>query len=195
VERHGLSAFESIEAIVNRISLSAYRPTLDRGAPLIKEGLWQLCRLLFFLPSVPLPSRIRVGLLRVFGAKVGKDVVIRSGVNIAFPWRLSIGNDTWIGEGVTLLNLATIRIGDNTCISQRAFLCTGSHDFFATTFNLITGPINVSDCSWIAAQSFIGPNVSIGEGSMICAGAVITKNVPSFSIAKGNPAVVVARHD
>src|SRR4051812_1581507 len=108
----------------------------DRGQPLWVEALWMVVKCLFFLNPVPWPSGVRVGLLRSFGAKVGQGVVIRSQANITFPWRLSAGDHVWIGEEVLILSLAPVTLESNVCLSQRAFLCTGSHDFRAPHFDL-----------------------------------------------------------
>lgn len=117
-----------------------------------------------------MPSLIKVAVLRLFGAKVGDGVVIRSRVNITFPWKLEIGNDVWLGDEVMILSLAPVKIGNNVCISQRAFLCTGSHDFRKESFDLITQPITIEDSSWICAQAFVGPGVTVPEGTMVKAG-------------------------
>jgi putative colanic acid biosynthesis acetyltransferase WcaF len=146
--------------------------SFDRGAPAWKEALWWLCRSLFFAPWFPIPSPVKVAVLRFFGAKVGTGVVIRSRVNITFPWKLAIGDHVWIGDEVFILSLDEVRIGSNTCISQRAFLCTGSHDFRKETFDLITGPIAIGDGCWIAAGAFIGPGAVVPAGTMVKAYAV-----------------------
>ena len=162
----------------------------DRGAGRIKEALWVLCKCLFFLNPFPWPSLLRVTLLRLFGATVGSRVVIRSGVNITFPWRARLGNHVWLGEDVLILSLAPVVIGSNVCISQRAFLCTGSHAWRSETFDLKTRPIVVEDGVWISAQSFVGPGVSIGGNSVVSAGTVLMKDLPPNSLARGNPAIV-----
>jgi putative colanic acid biosynthesis acetyltransferase WcaF len=162
----------------------------DRGASPLTEVLWIAVRGLLFLPSWPLPSALRVVILRVFGAKIGRKVVIRSRVNITFPWRLEIADHVWIGEEVLILSLAPVRIGSNVCISQRVFLCTGSHNFDRDDFALATRPIEIKDGCWIAAQAFLGPGVTVNNGSVVAAGAVVMRDVPTGSIARGNPAVV-----
>jgi putative colanic acid biosynthesis acetyltransferase WcaF len=163
----------------------------DRGASPLKEAAWILVKWIFFLTPLPWPSALRCALLRAFGASVGNGVVIRSNVNVTFPWRLTIGSDVWIGEEVLVLSLASVTIESNVCISQRAFLCTGSHDFGKETFDLIAKPIVVREGSWISAMAFVGPGVEIGQGSRVAAGAVVSQSVPPASKVKGNPAVVV----
>ncbi len=165
----------------------------DRGASRGREALWFLAKVVFFLNPWPWPSAVRVFWLRTFGAKIGARVVVRANVNVSFPWRLTVGDDVWIGEEVILLTLAETVIESNVCISQRAFLCTGSHRFRAPGFDLVTKPITVRGGSWIAAQAFIAPGVEIGAGSMVCAGSVVIENVAAGTVVRGNPAVAVPR--
>lgn len=130
-------------------------------------------------------------MLRLFGASAGERVVIRSRVNITFPWRLVLGDDVWLGEEVVLLTLAPVTIESDVCISQRAFLCTGSHDFRRESFDLVTKPIFIRRSTWIAAAAFIAPGVEVGEGSLVSAGSVVLESIPPHSIVRGNPAVAV----
>jgi putative colanic acid biosynthesis acetyltransferase WcaF len=174
------------------IDLSGYTTgDFQRGASPLKEAAWWVVRALFFLTPMPWPSGLRVALLRAFGATIGQGVVIRSGVNITFPWRFTAGNYVWIGEEVLILTLAPVVIESNCCISQRAFLCTGSHDFSSPAFSLKTGPIRIRDGSWVAATAFIAPGVNVGPESMVAAGSVVVADVPPKVIVRGNPAVVV----
>ena len=163
----------------------------NRGASRLKEALWILVRCLFFAPGLPLPSALRVFWLRLFGAKIGHAVVIRSRVNIHFPWRLEIGDHVWIGEECWLLNLAPIVIESHVCLSQRAFLCTGNHDYKSATFDLIVKPIHVETGSWVGAAAFVGPGVRVGSHAVLTAGSVATTDLKSFTIYRGNPAVAM----
>ncbi len=165
----------------------------DRGAGRVKEAFWVLGKCLFFLNPFPWPSSLRTALLRLFGARIGRGVVIRSGANISFPWRLSVGDHVWIGEDVMILSLARVTLGSHVCVSQRAFLCTGSHAWRRETFDLRTRPITVEDGVWIAAQALIGAGVTVGAGSVVAAGTVLTESIPPDSLAKGNPATVVSK--
>jgi putative colanic acid biosynthesis acetyltransferase WcaF len=160
----------------------------DRGAPGWKESLWVVVKCAFFLRGWPWPNWLRVSLLRFFGSTVGERVVIRSRVNVTFPWRLTLGDDVWLGEEVLLLTLARVTIENDVCLSQRAFLCTGSHDYRKETFDLVTRPITIRRGSWIAAGAFIGPGVEIGPGSVVSAGAVVLESIPEKSMVRGNPA-------
>jgi len=163
----------------------------QRGAPAWKEALWVAVKCVFFLNPLPWPSALRVALLRIFGAKIGRGVVVRAQVNITFPWRLEVGDHVWFGEEVLVLSLAPVRIESHVCLSQRAFLCTGSHRFETPGFDLVTQPITIHERSWIAAQAFIAPGVEVGPGSMVGAGAVVLETVPARVRVAGNPAVVV----
>jgi len=150
------------------IRLDTYdNSSFDRGAPPVAEGLWWLVQGPFFRWRIPWPNSLRAALLRAFGAAVGQGCVFRPGVRITFPWRLALGDHVWLGEGAWLLNLAPIHIADHVCISQEAFLCTGSHDFSVESFPLVTAPIHVGPHSWIAARAFVPPGAVIPAGTMV----------------------------
>jgi putative colanic acid biosynthesis acetyltransferase WcaF len=138
--------------------------------------------------SIPFPSRWKAWILKAFGAKIGSRVVIRSRVNITMPWRLEIGDDVWVGDEVMILSLDRVTIASNCCLSQRSFLCTGSHDFSSETFSLITKPIVIEESCWVGAQSFIGPGVTMKMGSRTLAGAVVIRNVDQGTAVAGVPA-------
>lgn len=160
----------------------------QRGASRLKELAWWFARSLFFAGWFPVPSALKVRILRLFGAKVGKGVVIRSRVDISFPWRLSLGDHVWVGDEVKILSLAEVEVGSHVCLSQRAFLCTGSHDFGSTAFDLRTGPIRIGPGCWIGAQAFVGPGVVFGPESRCLAGAVVVRSVPQGGTVAGVPA-------
>jgi len=170
------------------LRLDGYRAGLDRGAPAWKEAMWLAVRIPVFLCPIPLPGWLRAGVLRAFGARVGRGVVIRPGVAISFPWRFSCGDHVWIGEGVRILSLGPVAIGSHVCISQEAFLCTGSHDHRSPGFDLVVRPIAVGEGSWIAARAFVGPGVSVGTGAVVAAGAVVVRDVRDGEVVGGNPA-------
>ena len=152
---------------------------------------WILTSAFFFRTSLPWPSKVRVKLLRAFGARVEVHTVLRAKLNVNFPWRLTLVDHVWIGEEVMIVSLAPVTLESHVCISQRVFLCTGSHNSRAPNFDLITRPITIRERSWIAAQTLIGPGVEIGPGSMVTAGSVVTTNVPPGVMVRGNPAEVV----
>jgi putative colanic acid biosynthesis acetyltransferase WcaF len=160
---------------------------LDRGRPFWIEACWYLCKCLLFLTPLPVPSSIKRSVLRSFGARIGKGVVIKPRVNIHFPWKLAVGDHTWIGEEVFLLNFEAITIGDQCCISQRAFLCTGNHDYRQPSMPYRNQPITVEDGAWVGAQVFVSPGVTIGSEAVIAAGSVVSKNQPPGAVCAGNP--------
>jgi len=133
----------------------------------------------------------RKQLLRIFGATIGSGGRIKPRVCITYPWNLSIGDHCWLGEELWIDNIAQVVIGDNVCLSQGSYLCTGNHDFRSNQFDLRLGPITVHSEAWIAAQSVLAPGVIVGEGAIVSLGAVVLADVPAQSIVRGNPAVVI----
>jgi len=164
---------------------------LQRGTGKLKETVWYLVKMMFFLTAIPYPNSLKVGLLRLFGAKVGKGLVLKPRVNILFPWKLEIGDHVWIGEETFLLNFEKLIIGDNVCVSQRAFLCGGNHDYKISSMPYRNGEITLKDGSWVGASCFVAPNVTIGIDTVVTACSVVLKSLPDNSICSGNPAKVV----
>lgn len=160
---------------------------LDRGRPLWMEALWLLLEALFVKSWIP-GSRHRIILLRVFGARIGSGVTIKPGLRVKFPWRLKIGNHSWIGEGVWIDNLASVTIGDHCCLSQDVYLCTGSHNWAIESFDLIAKPIVISDHVWLCARSMVGPGVTVNDGAVLTLGSAATKDLLKGYIYQGVPA-------
>ncbi len=158
------------------------------GRSFIVQILWYFTNVLFFLNPLNPFSSVKVVLLRWFGAKVGKGVNIKPSVNIKYPWHLKIGNNVWIGEKVWIDNLAKVEIGDNSCISQGAFLLTGNHDYSKSSFNLITKPIVIEEGVWICAKSTVYPNVVCKSHSVLLANSVADNDLEAYSLYRGNPA-------
>lgn len=163
----------------------------DRGASRAKEIAWLLVRWFFFETALPWPSSLKASLLRLFGARIGRGVVIRPRFSVSFPWRFQVGNFSWLGEGVRILSLAEVEIGAHVCVSQEAYLCTGSHDYKREDFPLLTKPIRIKNHAWVGARVFVAPGVEVGESAVLAAGSVVTNDVPPRQIVQGNPAVVV----
>jgi putative colanic acid biosynthesis acetyltransferase WcaF len=152
--------------------------------------LWNAVWLLLFRPS-PRPLHAwRAALLRAFGARIGRGVHVYPGVRIWAPWQLEIGDEVGIGDGVILYSMARITIGDRCVISQGAHLCCGSHDIDSANFQLIALPIALAPFVWVCADAFIGPGVTIAEGVVVGARAVLCKSAPQpWVVWKGNPAL------
>ncbi|MEM0966354.1 MAG: WcaF family extracellular polysaccharide biosynthesis acetyltransferase [Verrucomicrobiota bacterium] len=175
--------------------LDTFNPTdgLDRGRSRVVEAAWYLTKCLFFLSPLPWASSLKRTLLRRFGAEVGAGVVIKPRVNIHFPWKLTIGDHSWIGEEVFILNFESCTIGSHCCISQRAFLCGGNHDYTDPRFRYRNGPITLKGGAWVGAQVFVAPNVVINEEAVATAGSVVTGDLPSMMICSGNPCLPIKK--
>ena len=152
--------------------------------------LWQLMQSSLFAWSPQPLYGWRRFLLRSFGARIGKGVTIRPTVRITYPWKLSCGDHSWIGDYAELYSLGPINIGRNAVVSQNSYLCTGSHDYQKLSFPIFAKPITIGDEAWIAADVFVAPGVTIGAGAVVGARSSVFKDIPDCAIAKGYPAVV-----
>ena len=152
--------------------------------------LWFLMNSAFFKSFFPINS-IKIAILRLFGTKIGKNVIIKPHVNIKYPWRLTIGNNVWIGEQVWIDNLANVLLEDDVCISQGAMLLCGNHHYKKTTFDLIIGEIKLRKGSWVGAKCVVCPGVSVGSHAVLTVGSVATAHLKEYMIYQGNPAQVV----
>jgi putative colanic acid biosynthesis acetyltransferase WcaF len=172
-----------------RTDLSTYSSRgFERGASALAELVWMLVSAIFFRHSLAVCSGWKVGVLRAFGAEVGRGVVIKPSVQIKFPWKLRIGNHVWIGEHVWIDNLDRVTIGDSACLSQGAMLLCGNHDFTKTTFDLVTRPITIEEGAWVGARAIVGPGVRMGSHAVLTAGSVATRDLEPYTIYQGNPA-------
>ncbi|MDI1323226.1 MAG: WcaF family extracellular polysaccharide biosynthesis acetyltransferase [Algoriphagus sp.] len=158
-----------------------------------KRLTWYLANRLFLNTSILFPSSFKSWLLTLFGAKIGRGVVIKPNVNIKYPWFLTIGEYCWIGENVWIDNLAQVTIGSHVCISQGALLLTGNHDYKKESFDLITGEIVLEDGVWIGAKSVVCPGVRCFSHSVLAVGSVASKDLQAFEIYQGNPALPVRK--
>jgi putative colanic acid biosynthesis acetyltransferase WcaF len=165
------------------------------GAAKPKMLLWYFINLVFFTSRWLPFSGFKVFLLRVFGAKIGNGVVIKPAVNIKYPWRLVIGNHSWIGEGVWIDNLDDVIIGNHVCISQGAMLLCGNHNYKKSTFDLIVGKIIIEEGAWIGAQTVVCPGVTCQSHSLLTVGSVATKQLDAYTIYQGNPAQAIRKRE
>jgi putative colanic acid biosynthesis acetyltransferase WcaF len=164
---------------------------LDRGRSRATEVAWYVVKCLFFLSPLPWPSWAKCFLLRRFGAWVGPGVVIKPRVNIHMPWKLVLADHAWIGEEVFILNFEPVLVGAQVCLSQRAFICTGNHDYRDPNFGYRNSPITLHAGTWLGAQTFVCPGVTIGCDSVVTAGSVVTKDIPPGMVCSGNPCIPV----
>jgi len=167
--------------------------SLNRAGPnyskqeLVNRVLWMVGEWLFRLSPRPCFGWRR-SVLRCFGANLGAHVNFYSSTRVYLPWNLSVADWSAIGEGVLIYNLGVVTIGSKVTISHGAHLCAGTHDYASPNFTLLKPPIFVQDQVWICADAFIGPGVTIGQGAIVGARAVVTKDVAPWEIVAGNPA-------
>lgn len=176
----------------NKTDLSIYTTgNYTTGGNALKGFLWYVINVLFFINPLNPLSSLKVFLLRIFGAKIGKGVIIKPSVNIKYPWKLSIGDHSWIGEKVWIDNLAKVSIGSNCCISQDALLLCGNHNYAKPGFNLITKEIILEDGVWIGAKSIVAPGVRCKSHAVLTVNSVAIKTLEEYSIYRGIPAVKI----
>ncbi len=153
--------------------------------------IWYITNQIIFNTHFPYPSVLKIHILKIFGAKVGKNVLLKPKIKIKYPWFLEIGDCTWIGENVWLDNLSQLKIGSNVCISQGAMLISGNHNYKKPTFDLIVSQITLEDGVWIGAKSVVCPGITCMSHSVLTVGSVATKDLEPYSIYQGNPAVKI----
>jgi putative colanic acid biosynthesis acetyltransferase WcaF len=176
-----------------KVDLSKFQNTWYKPGSKLKIVLWTLTSIIIFRTSLPIPSVLKIIILKLFGAKIGADVVIKPNVNIKYPWKLCIGNNSWIGENVWIDNLAKVDIGNDCCLSQGCYLLTGNHDFTSTSFDLMIYEINIEDGSWVGAKSVVCPGVTLHKAAVLTVGSVATKTLDELGIYQGNPAVKIKK--
>jgi putative colanic acid biosynthesis acetyltransferase WcaF len=132
-------------------------------------------------------------LLRLFGAKIGAGVLIRPSAKITYPWKVTVGDYSWIGDDAVLYSWDKIEIGPHSVVSQKSYLCTGYHDPGSVAFDLLAGPISIGQECWVAADVFVGPGVSIGNGAVVGARSTVLHDLPPGMICMGNPAKPVRK--
>ncbi|MBD2196338.1 MULTISPECIES: hormogonium polysaccharide biosynthesis acetyltransferase HpsU [Calothrix] len=159
----------------------------DRGRPGWYILLWWFVQAIAF-PLTPQPlNNLRCALLRLFGAKIGKGVFIRPTARFTYPWKVSIGDYSWIGDDVVLYSLDYIYIGQHCVISHKSYLCTGSHDIHDPAFGLKTATITIGNGVWVAADCFVAPGVEIGANAVIGARSSVFSTMPSGQVCMGSP--------
>ncbi|MDE5987550.1 MAG: WcaF family extracellular polysaccharide biosynthesis acetyltransferase [Prevotella sp.] len=163
----------------------------DKGAGFIKATLWYFVNALVVRASWNPFMGIKVALLKAFGARIGKGLVIKNNVIIKSPWNLTVGDYCWLGEGCWIDNLDKVTIGSNVCISQGALLLTGNHDYTNPSMPYRNAPIAVEDGAWIGAKTVVCPGVAVHRNAILTVGSVATKDMAENSIYQGNPAMKI----
>ena len=168
---------------LDRFDNSDYNP-----GPLLARVVWVIASGLFFQTWFPWPSALKQILLRLFGAKVGRGVIIKPRVTIKYPWKLAVGDHCWIGENAWIDNLGKVTLGNHCCLSQGALLLCGNHDYKRATFDLMVRDITLGDGVWIGARASVGPGVTCGSHSVLTMGSVATQDLEAWAICQGDPA-------
>jgi putative colanic acid biosynthesis acetyltransferase WcaF len=175
--------------------LSRFRLENYKAGPRWKVLTWFFINYFIFDSVLPWPYKLKVVLLRLFGAKVGKGLVIKVKVRVKYPWRLVIGDNCWLGESVWIDNLENVSIGSNVCISQGAMLLTGNHDYTRIDFPYRLGKIVLDDGVWIGAQSVVCPGITCKSHAILTVNSVATKTLEPWSIYMGNPAIFIRKRE
>lgn len=174
-----------------KTDLSQFNNSWFKPGNQVLIALWFMVNSLIIHTYFPWPVWFKQFVLRIFGAKIGKNVMIKPMVNIKYPWYLTIGDNTWIGEQVWIDNLIDVTIGSNVCISQGAMLLTGNHDYSLVSFDLQTKSIILEEGVWIGAMSVVCPGVTCASHSVLSVNSVATKNLLAYHVYQGNPARLV----
>jgi putative colanic acid biosynthesis acetyltransferase WcaF len=163
-------------------------PEGTRGRSGFVVAAWQLAQATVFACSPQYAYPWRRWLLRLFGAKVGKGVLVRQSARVTYPWFVSLGDHCWIGDHAEIYSVAPITIGANAVVSQRSYICAGTHNHMQLNFPAIGKPVEIGDEVWVATDCFIGPGVRIGRGAIVAARSTVTADVKEATIVAGNPA-------
>lgn len=159
-----------------------------RGRSAFTVQLWDLVQATLFAWSPRICFGWRRWLLRLFGADVGPGVLVRPGARITYPWKVSLGPRSWVGDGVVLYSLGEITLGADAVVSQRSYLCAGTHDPERSDFPQIAKPIAIGAEAWIASDVFVGPGVTVGRGAVVGARSAVFSDLPEGMICYGAPA-------
>jgi putative colanic acid biosynthesis acetyltransferase WcaF len=163
-------------------------PPHFRGRSALTVQLWWLVQATLFRGSPQLLYGFRRWLLRRFGAQIGQGVLIRPSVKIPYPWKLAIGDYSWIGDDAVLYSFGRITIGRDVVVSQKCYLCAGTHDFRSPAFDILAFPITIEDEVWVAADVFVAPGVTIGRGAVVGSRSSVFTDLPAMMVCVGSPA-------
>ncbi len=174
----------------NRVDLSlSDNRGYDPGRPFWYRTVWLLVEAATLLNPVFVSYGLKARVLRAFGAAIGRNVIIKPGIHIKYPWHLSVGDNVWLGERAWIDNFVAVTIGDNSCLSQGAYLCTGNHDWSDPGMGLVVRPITIEQGAWVGAFARIGPGVTVGDEAIVALGSVLLADAAPLGVYRGNPAV------
>ncbi|ALS29709.1 putative acyl transferase [Paenibacillus sp. 32O-W] len=173
----------------NKIRLDQYDQShYSRGRSGMVVLLWWFVQGTLFRFSLHPMYSWRNMLLRLFGASIGRGVKVRPTARFTYPWKVAIGDHSWIGDHVELYSLDRIEIGEHCVISQQSYICTGTHNIRDPRFGLVTRPVRIGDGAWVASGAFVYPGVTIGPMAVVAARSTVIRNVPANEVHAGSPA-------
>ena len=175
------------------VDLAKFNNSWYQPGSSIKRLLWYACNALFFKTYWFPLNTFKIQLMKLFGAKIGTNVRIKPNVNVKYPWFLEIGNYVWIGEGVWLDCLGSVKISDHVCISQGALVLSGSHNYNKSAFDLLIKPIELKKGSWVGAKAIVTQGTIMESHALLAAGSVASGLLKSYGIYKGNPAILIKK--
>jgi putative colanic acid biosynthesis acetyltransferase WcaF len=163
------------------------------GRGFLVRALWLITEALVFANPIVTSYGVKRVVLGVFGARVGRNLIIKPGVRVKYPWRLRLGENCWVGERAWIDNMEDVWIGNNVVISQGAYICTGNHDWSDPGMGLTPQPVTIEDGAWVGAFARVAPGRRIAEESILVLGAVALEDTEPRGIYAGNPASLI-RH-
>ncbi|MEL7331770.1 MAG: WcaF family extracellular polysaccharide biosynthesis acetyltransferase [Cyanobacteria bacterium J06560_2] len=164
-----------------------HEPGYSAGGSRLAMLTWWLVQAVVFPLSPHFAHGVRRSLLRLFGATIGEGVRIRPTARFTYPWNVTIGDYSWVGDDAVFYSLAPIEVGRHCVISQKSYLCTGSHDIADTRFSLVTGEIVIENGVWVAADCFVAPSVRVGANAVIAARSTVLESMPAGQVCAGAP--------
>jgi len=174
---------------LSRTSRRGYHPGRGFGV----RAAWLIVEAATLLNPLLTSYRLKAAVLRAFGARIGAGVVIKPGVHVKYPWRLSVGENAWLGERAWIDNMGDVEIGANACISQGAYVCTGNHDWSDPGMGLVVAGVAIEDGAWIGAFARVAPGVRVRREAVLTLGSVATRDLEPATIYAGQPAVAVRK--
>jgi putative colanic acid biosynthesis acetyltransferase WcaF len=159
----------------------------------LRARLWRLVWVLFYRPTPWFMYKFRVFLLNSFGANIDYSAHPENSSFVEFPWNLTMGKKSSIGEGSWIYCLDKIVIGENSCIGQGCQLITGSHNYKSKNFEMITAPISIGTGCWLTSSVTVLMGVNINDYSVVGINSLVTKSIDANRVALGQPTKIVGK--